>query len=159
MRATLSVRLGRLCRPTDYAECNERQVYGMSSKWGYQPKGGIRTTFRLVIRPTAALRKLTFPRMLERSKFGQTRQPTSSTLVIPERQLSPKSNESFVPKAVRDTPETSFDFLGYTSRPRRSKNRWGKAFINFSPTLEAKTRRPASVSGRLHRMASPLLLQ
>ncbi|MFC2172880.1 group II intron reverse transcriptase/maturase [Acidobacteriota bacterium] len=26
-----------------------------------------------------------------------------------------------------------FDFLGYTFRPRRSKNRWGKSFINFSP--------------------------
>ncbi len=28
-------------------------------------------------------------------------------------------------------PETRFDFLGYTFRPRRSKNRWGKYFINF----------------------------
>jgi RNA-directed DNA polymerase len=26
-----------------------------------------------------------------------------------------------------------FDFLGYTFRPRRSKNRWGKYFVNFSP--------------------------
>ena len=26
-----------------------------------------------------------------------------------------------------------FAFLGYTFRPRRSKNRWGKYFINFSP--------------------------
>jgi RNA-directed DNA polymerase len=32
-------------------------------------------------------------------------------------------------------PETSFDFLGYTFRPRRSKNRWGKCFINFSPAV------------------------
>lgn len=30
---------------------------------------------------------------------------------------------------------TSFDFLGYTFRPRRSKNRWGKCFINFSPAV------------------------
>jgi RNA-directed DNA polymerase len=30
-------------------------------------------------------------------------------------------------------PEEHFDFLGYTFRPRRSKNRWGKYFINFSP--------------------------
>ena len=30
---------------------------------------------------------------------------------------------------------TSFDFLGYTFRPRRSKNRWGKYFINFSPAM------------------------
>lgn len=26
-----------------------------------------------------------------------------------------------------------FDFLGYTFRARRSKNRWGKYFVNFSP--------------------------
>ena len=32
-------------------------------------------------------------------------------------------------------PETSFDFLGYSFRPRRSKNRWGKCFINFSPAV------------------------
>ena len=30
-------------------------------------------------------------------------------------------------------PKESFDFLGFTFRPRRSKNRWGKFFINFSP--------------------------
>jgi RNA-directed DNA polymerase len=30
---------------------------------------------------------------------------------------------------------TSFDFLGFTFRPRRSKNRWGKPFINFSPAI------------------------
>lgn len=30
-------------------------------------------------------------------------------------------------------PNESFDFLGFTFRPRRSKNRWGKFFINFSP--------------------------
>jgi len=35
-------------------------------------------------------------------------------------------------------PETSFDFLGYTFRPRRSKNRWGKFFINFSPAMSNK---------------------
>jgi RNA-directed DNA polymerase len=32
-------------------------------------------------------------------------------------------------------PLTSFDFLGYTFRARRSKNRWGKCFINFSPAV------------------------
>jgi RNA-directed DNA polymerase len=32
-------------------------------------------------------------------------------------------------------PETKFDFLGYTFRPRRSKNRWGKCFINFSAAV------------------------
>ena len=30
-------------------------------------------------------------------------------------------------------PNEKFDFLGYTFRPRRSKNRWGKFFVNFSP--------------------------
>ena len=28
-----------------------------------------------------------------------------------------------------------FDFLGYTFRARRSKNRWGKYFVNFSPAV------------------------
>jgi RNA-directed DNA polymerase len=35
-------------------------------------------------------------------------------------------------------PCTRFDFLGYTFRPRRSKNRWGKYFINFSPAISNK---------------------
>jgi RNA-directed DNA polymerase len=35
-------------------------------------------------------------------------------------------------------PITSFDFLGYTFRPRRSKNRWGKFFINFTPAVSNK---------------------
>lgn len=32
-------------------------------------------------------------------------------------------------------PVTSFDFLGYAFRPRRSKNRWGKPFINFCAAI------------------------
>ena len=38
--------------------------------------------------------------------------------------------------------QTSFDFLSYTFRPRRSKSRFGKYFVNFSPAVsrEAKTR-------------------
>ena len=35
-------------------------------------------------------------------------------------------------------PQTSFDFLGYTFRPRRSKNRQGKHFINFTPAISNK---------------------
>jgi RNA-directed DNA polymerase len=35
-------------------------------------------------------------------------------------------------------PVTSFDFLGYTFRPRGSKNRNGKFFINFSPAMSDK---------------------
>ncbi len=37
-----------------------------------------------------------------------------------------------------DYPCTSFDFLGYTFRARRSKNRWGKHFINFTPAISNK---------------------
>ena len=33
---------------------------------------------------------------------------------------------------------TSFDFLGYTFRPRRAKNRWGKLFISFLPGVSKK---------------------
>ena len=32
-------------------------------------------------------------------------------------------------------PNEKFDFLGYTFQPRRSKNRKGKFFINFSPAV------------------------
>ncbi len=31
-----------------------------------------------------------------------------------------------------------FDFLGYTFRARRSKSKWGKHFINFSPAISDK---------------------
>lgn len=31
-----------------------------------------------------------------------------------------------------------FDFLGYTFRPRSSRNRWGKLFVNFSPAISKK---------------------
>ncbi len=32
-------------------------------------------------------------------------------------------------------PNEKFDYLGYTFRARRSKNRWGKYFVNFTPGL------------------------
>ena len=32
-------------------------------------------------------------------------------------------------------PNQSFDFLGDSFRPRRSKNRWGKFFVNFTPGI------------------------
>jgi len=35
-------------------------------------------------------------------------------------------------------PNEKFDFLGFTFRPRRSKNHWGKHFINFSPAVSKK---------------------
>lgn len=37
-----------------------------------------------------------------------------------------------------DHPEIKFDFLGYTFRPRRSKNRFGRYFINFTPAVSNK---------------------
>lgn len=39
-----------------------------------------------------------------------------------------------------DYLETKFDFLGYTFRPRRSKNRHGKHFINFTPAVSNKAK-------------------
>lgn len=33
---------------------------------------------------------------------------------------------------------TSFDYLGYTFRPRLSKNRFGKHFLNFSPAVSGE---------------------
>ena len=38
-------------------------------------------------------------------------------------------------------PETKFDFLGYTFRPRRSKNKYGKHFINFTPAVSNKAKK------------------
>jgi RNA-directed DNA polymerase len=38
----------------------------------------------------------------------------------------------------RTYPNEKFDFLGYTFRPRRSKNRQGKFFISFSPAVSDK---------------------
>ena len=34
--------------------------------------------------------------------------------------------------------EITFDFLGYEFRPRKSKNRYGKHFINFTPAISKK---------------------
>jgi len=40
-----------------------------------------------------------------------------------------------------DYPVTSLDFLGYTFRPRRSKNWKGKYFINFTPAVSNKAKK------------------
>lgn len=37
-----------------------------------------------------------------------------------------------------DYPTDSFDFLGYTFRPRSCRNKWGKLFVNFSPAMSKK---------------------
>ena len=50
-------------------------------------------------------------------------------------------------------PIEKFDFLGYTFRARRSKNRWGKYFINFSPAVSneaTKAMRQTIRSWHLH---------
>jgi RNA-directed DNA polymerase len=50
-------------------------------------------------------------------------------------------------------PETKFDFLGYTFRPRRSKNRYGKFFISFTPGVSnksSKTMRQTIRGWRMH---------
>jgi len=38
-------------------------------------------------------------------------------------------------------PVTKFDFLGYTFRCRRSKNRWGKYFVNFLPAVSNRAKK------------------
>jgi len=38
-------------------------------------------------------------------------------------------------------PTTSFIFLGYTYRPRHSKNKYGKFFTNFLPAIADKAKK------------------
>ncbi|HEV8051154.1 MAG TPA: group II intron reverse transcriptase/maturase [Parachlamydiaceae bacterium] len=40
--------------------------------------------------------------------------------------------------------DEKFDFLGFTFMARRSKNRWGKCFINFSPAISTKAKKKIS---------------
>ncbi|UAL48010.1 group II intron reverse transcriptase/maturase [Sutcliffiella horikoshii] len=40
-----------------------------------------------------------------------------------------------------DHENIAFDFLGYTFRPRLSKNRWGKHFVNFTPAISNKSKK------------------
>lgn len=40
-----------------------------------------------------------------------------------------------------DYENTSFDFLGYTFKPRGAKNKYGKLFINFLPAMSDKAQR------------------
>lgn len=47
-----------------------------------------------------------------------------------------------------DYPLTSFDFLGYTFRPRKSINRWGKTFINFTPAFSNKAAKSVRQTAR-----------
>ena len=55
---------------------------------------------------------------------------------------------------TRNYPNQSFDFLGFTFRPRRAKNKWGKYFVNFLPAVSnkaAKAMRQAMRKLGLHR--------
>jgi group II intron reverse transcriptase/maturase len=57
-------------------------------------------------------------------------------------------------------PEQKFDFLGYTFRPRTSKNRQGRYFVNFSPAISAraaKSIRETMRQWRLHRQSDKSL--
>ena len=57
-------------------------------------------------------------------------------------------------------PNESFDFLGYTFRARRSKNRWGEYFVNFSPAVsnQATKRIRQTIRGwSLHRRSDKSL--
>ena len=57
-------------------------------------------------------------------------------------------------------PEQKFDFLGYTFRPRRSKDRWGRFFVGFSPAISnaaAKSIRETMRQWRMHRQSDKSL--
>ncbi len=49
---------------------------------------------------------------------------------------------------------TSFDFLGYTFRPRRAKNRKGKLFISFLPGVSNKAAKSIRATIRSWRLGA-----
>lgn len=53
-----------------------------------------------------------------------------------------------------DHPDQKFDFLGFTFRPRRSKDRWGRFFVGFLPAVSNKAMKGMRQNARrlgLHR--------
>lgn len=48
---------------------------------------------------------------------------------------------------------TSFDFLGYTFRPRRARSRWGKLFVSFLPAISNKAAKRIRTTIRNWRIA------
>ena len=57
-------------------------------------------------------------------------------------------------------PDKKFDFLGYTFRPRKSRNRWGKLFVSFSPAVSnkaARSMRRTMRKWRVHRRSDKSL--
>ena len=60
----------------------------------------------------------------------------------------------------QEFPDTSFDFLGYTFRPRINRTRNGKLFVSFSPAITDKAKksiRRAIKRWRLHRWSGATL--
>ena len=59
-----------------------------------------------------------------------------------------------------DSAEQKFDFLGYTFRPRRAKDRWGRFFVGFNPAISneaAKAIRETMRQWRMHRQSDKSL--
>src|ERR1700747_1786787 len=58
-------------------------------------------------------------------------------LTVPRAKLGGSKSQPVLRNYTTDRRGTylheKFDYLGYTFRARRSKNRWGKYFVNFSP--------------------------
>ena len=48
-----------------------------------------------------------------------------------------------------------FDFLGYTFRPRLSKNKYGKHFVNFTPAVSDEAARAIGRTIRSWRLDEP----
>jgi len=49
---------------------------------------------------------------------------------------------------------TKFDFLGYTFRPRRAKDRWGKPLVSFLPAISDKAARSIRATVRSWRLGA-----
>jgi len=70
------------------------------------------------------------------------------------------------------SPHEKFDFLGYTFRPRLSKNKYGKLFTNFSPAMSDKAKqnkrdeikkwfkrvKPTEILEEFARIANPIVI-
>ena len=72
----------------------------------------------------------------------------------------PSDGASTIPGAVHGASWRTFDFLGYTFRPRLSRSRFGKHFVNFSPAVSgeaAKRMRREIRRWRLHLRADKTL--
>jgi len=51
-----------------------------------------------------------------------------------------------------DYKHVSFDFLGFTFRPRLSKNRWGKVFVNFTPAVGKEASKAIRAKARKYKL-------